>query len=172
MAHRVSKVEGLEAGNPKPVSTRTEQSKDIASWQIVPFLSIVFGLAWSLFALFVLRAEWVEATFGELSGSHPLFILAVYAPAMAALLIVSLNAGVAGIARFLSRLSLWRVSWQWYAFLIVGFPIIFFLGSIVKGNAMTAPLFTENIIHMLPLIGFMMVLGPIEEIGWRGSAQQ
>lgn len=150
--------------------SESAQLKDLDSWLIVPFLLIVFGLAWSLFALFILGTDWVETTFGELSGSHPLFILAVYAPAIAALLIVGSNAGAAGIGRYLSRLLLWRASWQWYAFLVVGFPIIFFLGSIVKGNAMTAPLFTENIISMLPLIGFMMVLGPVEEIGWRGLA--
>ncbi|GEM_PF-1819123 len=76
--------------------SESEQLKDLDSWLIFPFLLIVFGLAWSLFALFILGTDWVEATFGELSGSHPLFILAVYAPAIAALLIVGSNAGAAG----------------------------------------------------------------------------
>jgi hypothetical protein len=61
--------------------SESEQFNDLDSWLIVPYLLIVFGLAWSLFALFILGTGWVEATFGELSGSHPLFILVVYAPA-------------------------------------------------------------------------------------------
>ena len=149
---------------------KSEGHRDVDSWLIFPFVLLVFGLAWSLFAAFIFATDWVVATFGELSGSHPLFILAVYAPAIAALIIVSLTAGSAGIKGFLSRLLIWRASLSWYTFLIIGFPAIFFLGSAVKGNVETAPIFTEAFIDMLPLIGFMMILGPVEEIGWRGLA--
>jgi uncharacterized protein len=137
---------------------------------LFPFLLIVFGLAWSLFALFIFATDWVVETFGELSGRHPLFILAVYAPAIAALLLVGLAAGRRGVARFLSRLFLWRAAAGWYAFLLLGFPAISFAGALLKGNAMTAPMFTESLATLLPLIAFMAVLGPVEEIGWRGFA--
>ena len=78
-------------------------------------------LAYALFALFVFATDWVVRTFGELSGSHPLFILAVYAPAIAALILVGRSAGLAGIGKFLSRLFLWRASPWWYGFLLIGF---------------------------------------------------
>ncbi|MGF1615308.1 MAG: type II CAAX prenyl endopeptidase Rce1 family protein [Gammaproteobacteria bacterium] len=142
----------------------------IASKWLFLFLLIVFGLAWSLFALFIFATDWVVETFGELSGRHPLFILAVYAPAIAALLLIGFTAGRSGVARFLSRLFLWRASPWWYAFLLLGFPVISFAGAVLKGNAMTAPMFTESVAALLPLIGFMAVLGPVEEIGWRGFA--
>ncbi|MEX0943970.1 MAG: CPBP family intramembrane glutamic endopeptidase [Pseudomonadales bacterium] len=137
---------------------------------LFPFLLITFGLAWSLFVLFLLAEDWVVSTFGELSGSHPLFILAVYAPAIAALSLVTWTAGVSGLGRFLSRLLLWRASPWWYAFLLIGFPAISFAGAALKGNAMSAPMFTESLVDLLPLIGFMAILGPMEEIGWRGFA--
>jgi hypothetical protein len=54
----------------------------IASKWLFPFLLIVFGLAWSPFVLFVFATHWVVETFGELSGRNPLFIRAVYAPAI------------------------------------------------------------------------------------------
>lgn len=146
------------------------QADAIASKWLFLFLLIVFGLAWSLFALFIFATDWVVGTFGELSGSHPLFILAVYAPAIAALLLVGFTAGRSGIGRFLSRLLLWRASSWWYSFLLLGFPAISFAGAALKGNAMTAPMFTESVAALLPLIGFMAVLGPVEEIGWRGFA--
>jgi membrane protease YdiL (CAAX protease family) len=142
----------------------------IASKWLFLFLLIVFGLAWSLFALFVFATDWVVAAFGELSGRHPLFMLAVYAPAIAALLLIGFTAGWSGIGRFLSRLFLWRASPWWYAFLLIGFPVISFAGAALKGNAMTAPMFTEPFAALLPLIGFMAILGPVEEIGWRGFA--
>ena len=142
----------------------------IGSGQLLGFILITYGLAWSLFALFIFATDWVVGTFGELSGRHPLFILAVYAPAIAALLLVGLTAGLAGIGRFLSRLFLWRASPWWYGFLLLGFPLIAFAGAALKGNALSAPMFTDSFTTLLPVIGFMLVLGPIEEIGWRGFA--
>jgi membrane protease YdiL (CAAX protease family) len=142
----------------------------IPSGSLIPFLLIVFGLAWSLFALFVFATEWVVATFGPLSGHHPLFVLAVYAPAIAALLLVGLHSGGQGLLRFLSRLLLWRAPLRWYAFLLLAFPAVSFAGAALKGNAASAPLFTEPAAVLLPAIAFMAVLGPVEELGWRGYA--
>jgi hypothetical protein len=51
---------------------------------LVPFLLIVFGLAWGIVALFILLPKQMAEVFGELTGQHPLFYLAVYAPAIAA----------------------------------------------------------------------------------------
>jgi membrane protease YdiL (CAAX protease family) len=134
------------------------------------FFLLAFGLAWSIFVLFVVATDWVVSTFGEISGSHPLFILAVYAPAIAALLLVGLQAGAKGVVRFLSRLLLWRASPWWYAFLVIGFPVVSFVGAAIKGNAGSAPMFTGSVSTLLPMIGFMLILGPVEEIGWRGFA--
>ncbi|PKP83322.1 MAG: CPBP family intramembrane metalloprotease [Alphaproteobacteria bacterium HGW-Alphaproteobacteria-18] len=142
----------------------------IPSVYLVPFLMIVFGLAWGLFAVFIFASDWVVAQFGALSGHHPLFILAVYAPAIAALLLIGITSGFSGLGRFLSRLFLWRASPGWYVFLVLGFPAISFAGALIKGNALSAPMFTEPLTALLPAIGFMLILGPMEEIGWRGFA--
>lgn len=142
----------------------------IGSAQLLPFLLLVFGLSWSIFALFIFATDWVVSRFGELSGRHPLFVLAVYTPAISALLLVGLRVGPAGLGRFLSRLLLWRAPVWWYLFLILGFPLIAFSGAALKGNALSAPLFTEPLGALLPAIGFMLVLGPVEELGWRGFA--
>lgn len=148
----------------------TFEEDQIESGMLLPFFAITFGLAWSIFALFIFANEWVVNTFGELSGRHPLFILAVYAPALTTLLLLGIKTDLSGIARFLARLALWRASPWWYGFLLLGFPAIFFLGAVIKGNALTAPMLTDSVVDLLPLIGFMMVLGPVEELGWRGFA--
>jgi hypothetical protein len=43
-----------------------------------PFFALVFGLTWGLAALLIVFTDQIEATFGELGYTHPLFILAVY----------------------------------------------------------------------------------------------
>ena len=48
----------------------------------IPFLLISFGLAWGVLGLYIFMAKPMEAVFGQLTGSHPLFFLAVYAPAI------------------------------------------------------------------------------------------
>jgi hypothetical protein len=44
---------------------------------IAPFLSIAFGIAWGIFALFILLPQPIVAIFGQISGQHPLFFLAI-----------------------------------------------------------------------------------------------
>jgi membrane protease YdiL (CAAX protease family) len=108
--------------------------------------------------------------FGELTGQHPLFFLAVYAPAIAAFIIVTYNAGIGGLRRYLSRLLLWRCSQAWYAFLIVGIPLLFYGGSAWKGNLFTEPFPFPSFQSLLIALLLAAIKGPIEEFGWRGLA--
>jgi len=143
---------------------------DLPDAALVPFLLITFGIAWGLFALFALFPDWISQSFGPLSGRHPLFILAVYAPAMAAFGLVLANAGPGGLVRFLARLARWRAGPLWWAFLLFGIPLIFIIGSALKGNLATYEFPFRTVGETLMAMGFMLVLGPIEEFGWRGVA--
>lgn len=51
---------------------------------LLPYLAITCGLAWGLIGLLMLFPKQITAVFGELSAKNPLFVLAVYAPAIAA----------------------------------------------------------------------------------------
>ena len=55
---------------------------------LLPFLLIAFGLAWGILALFIFLSDQMTEIFGELTGQHPLFFLAVYAPAIAAFSVI------------------------------------------------------------------------------------
>ncbi len=136
---------------------------------LLPYLLIAFGLAWGILALFTFSTEAITNLFGEISASHPLFILAVYAPAVAAFTVVLIHSGTSGLKRFLSRLLLWRCSLGWYAFLIFGIPAIYLAGALVKGN-LFGPLPFDTFGAALSAMLFMAVLGPVEEFGWRGVA--
>lgn len=137
---------------------------------LVPFLLITFGLAWGIVALFIFLPNRMTELFGELTGQHPLFFLAVYAPAIAAFIIVTYNAGIGGLRRYLSRLLLWRCSQAWYAFLIVGIPLLFYGGSAWKGNLFTEPFPFPSFQSLLIALLLAAIKGPIEEFGWRGLA--
>lgn len=137
---------------------------------LLPFIIITFGLAWGLVGLLIMFPVHVEAIFGKLSAKNPLFILAVYAPAIAAFILVIHHAGLQGLRRFLSRLFKWKVHWGWYAYLVVIIPLLFYIGAAIKGNLFTEPFPFSPWYQVLPALAFMLVLGPIEEFGWRGVA--
>ena len=110
------------------------------------------------------------AVFGQLTGNHPLFFLAVYAPAIAAFTLVARNGGITGLRRFLGRALLWRCSVAWYAFLIIGIPLIFIGGSALRGNLLTEPFPFASFQALLVALTLAAIKGPIEEFGWRGLA--
>lgn len=141
----------------------------VPSIALVPFLLIAFGLAWGILALYILLPGPMTAIFGQLSGHHPLFILAVWSPAIAAFIVITYHAGLAGLRRYLSRMLLWRCPPLWYVFLL-GMPLLFYAGAAVKGNLFTDPFPFTSLPAMLSAIAITLILGPIEEFGWRGLA--
>jgi membrane protease YdiL (CAAX protease family) len=137
---------------------------------IVPFLLMAFGLTWGLLALYILIPERMNMVFEKLTGHHPLFFLAVYAPAIAAIVIVAYHSGRSGLRRYFSRLLLWRCSPAWYVFLMLGIPFLFIGGAAIKGNLLAEPLPFSSFKALLMALILMAIKGPIEELGWRGFA--
>lgn len=137
---------------------------------LMPFFLVTFGLAWGIVALFILLPDRMTVLFGELTGQHPLFFLAVYAPAIAAFVIVTHYGGTLGLQKYLSRLLLWHCSKAWYAFLIFGIPLLFIGGSALKGNLFTEPFPFSSFQSLAYAMLLMAIKGPIEEFGWRGLA--
>jgi uncharacterized protein len=150
-----------------PSATRQRQ---VPFTSLAPFLLITFGLAWGILGFFILLPKPMVAIFGELTGQHPLFFLAVYAPAIAAFIVITYHAGTGGLRRYLSRLLIWRCSLAWYVFLIIGIPLLFFSSSVLKGNLFTKPFPFSSVQSLFVALAFTAVKGPIEEFGWRGLA--
>lgn len=130
------------------------------------FIALTFGIAWGVFLLFALFPDEVEALFGPPSGTHPLFALAVWAPAIAALVLVGRQGGRAGLRRFLGRFLLWRMPAGWWAVLLVGAPALFWAGAALKGGPLLP--WNEGLGALLAALAFTAILGPVEELGWRG----
>jgi len=137
---------------------------------LTPFLLITFGLAWGILGMFIILPETMGRVFGQLTGNHPLFFVAVYAPAIAAFILVARIGGISGLQRFLGRALLWRCSAAWYAFLIIGIPLIFLGGSALRGTLFTEPFPFSSIQALLAGLAIAAIKGPVEEFGWRGFA--
>ncbi len=137
---------------------------------LIPFLLISFGLAWGILGLYIFLQERMVAVFGQLTGNHPLFFLAVYAPAIAAFTLVASSGGLAGLRNFLGRALLWRCSAAWYAFLFIGIPLIFIGGSAIRGNLFSEPFPFASYQALFVGLFVAIIKGPMEEFGWRGLA--
>ena len=73
------------------------------------FFALAFALTWGLAALLILLADQLEAAFGPLGYTNPLFIPAVYSPGLAGLFLVWRHFGLEGLGSFLRRLTMWRM---------------------------------------------------------------
>ena len=137
---------------------------------LLPYLLIAFALAWGILGLYIAFWEGMSALFGPLSGNHPLFFLAVYSPAIAAVIVVFRAGGCRGLRLFFTRALIWRCSLVWYAFLLLGVPLIFSLGSALRGNLWSEFFPFPSFAAGLLAIVLAAIKGPVEEFGWRGLA--
>ena len=132
------------------------------------FLAMTFLITWGIVGFYVLAPGLSSRWFGEISGAHPLFFLATWAPAIAAFVLILSHAGASGLGRFLSRLLLWPAPSGWVVFVLIGLPLVFVAGSLAKGGPVLAPLPPEGAGPVVAVMVMMLFLGPIEELGWRG----
>jgi len=133
------------------------------------FLLISFGLTWGLAILLFVAYDVITAIFGEVSMSNPLFILAVYAPLIASLIVVLARYGFRNLGAFLRRVTFVRTSGWWWAFILFAIPAAMYLGAFVKGTAAT-PFHFAPWYMVFPALLQTLLLGPMEEFGWCGIA--
>jgi membrane protease YdiL (CAAX protease family) len=138
---------------------------------IFHYLLLTFLITWSIIGFYVFDPAGATARFGEISGSHPLFFIATWAPAVSASILVLSHGGIAGLGRFAARLFLWRASKAWAAFVFVGLPLVFIAGSLIRGGPLLAPLPRDGVGAAVAVLFMMLMLGPVEEFGWRGFLQ-
>lgn len=137
---------------------------------LVLFLVLAFAISWSVAGAMLLFRGQVEALAGPIDGHNPVFILAVWGPAIAAFIVVTLRHGLEGLGGFLRRLTLWRMHWGWWAFLVLAIPASRCAGVLLGGEPM--PPFPFSPWHdVFPALLMTLIIGPVEEFGWRGFAQ-
>ena len=128
----------------------------IARHPLIAFFVIAYAVAWGFL-------PW--ASFGA------------FGPLVAALVVIPLSRGRAGLKEWGSRLIRWRVRWIWYA-LALGVPLAIHLitaGLTMATGASVARATGSSVLAVLATFALRLVNptdGPLgEEPGWRGFAQ-
>lgn len=134
-----------------------------------PFLIMAFGLTWGLAALLFVAYDQIVTLFGEVTMSNPLFILAVYAPLIASIIMVWKTFGFKSLGRFFRRAALVRISIWWWLFIILIIPATMYAGAAIKGTFNTPFPFSPWYL-VFPALLQALFLGPMEEFGWSGIA--
>lgn len=132
------------------------------------FMGVTFALGWGIGAALFLFTDQIEAIFGEVSGTNPVFILLVWSPAIAGLGLVWRHHGREGVISFLRRLTYWRTPVPWWVFLLLGIPAVKYLGAAFHGTAGEFPF--SPWYGVVGAMAMALLIGPIEELGWRGVA--
>jgi len=99
---------------------------------LAAFFALTFGLTWGLGACFALFPSQLEALFGKPSLGNPLFILAVYAPGISAMIMSATIGGGAGCRRLLSKFLIRRVGLRWYITILVGIPALSAFATLIS----------------------------------------
>jgi len=151
------------------MKSRKSNSDKLTFGSIKLFLTITFGLTWGIALLMILFPDQIISIFGEIGLSNPLYILAVYGPAFAAIFLVLRHYGLSGLISYLRRLTLFRMHYGWWLFIVLLIPAHFYIGAVITGTFFD-PFPYEPWYSVLPVLMLMLFLGPVEEFGWRGLA--
>ena len=151
------------------MTTQAKKQTGMTTKTLTPFLVLTFTLTWGIAVLLILFNDQVVAIFGEITSSNPLYILAVYAPGIAGILLVWQKYGLKGLGSFFRRLTLWRAPAPWWWFLLLGIPVIAYLSAALNGT-ISDPFPFSPWTQVFPALALAFFLGTLEEFGWRGIA--
>lgn len=140
------------------------------------FFTLALAISWSV---------WVPMAVQKLSGKEapagsPLNALAVWAPALAAVIALAVSREKGGIDRLFAQLKRWRTGVNWYLFALLYPAAIWFAAlGIDRLMGRSYPVTYFALAHLFkPEQAYMMVVALVfvlpntlgEELGWRGFA--
>ena len=133
---------------------------------IVTFFVLAYAFSW---------LPWVLGTLIPDSRPFVLYPFFSSGPLLAALIVIPITQGRAGLRAWAASLLKWRVGWHWYV-VAIGIPLIVGLGAATLNAGFGAPfqLAQLSLWSMLPVFAIRLFNpgdGPLgEEPGWRGYA--
>jgi membrane protease YdiL (CAAX protease family) len=120
---------------------------------IVAFVVLSFG------------AFWLATPLAATSPALPLLVASI-APGLAALIVVAVVRGRAGVRALLGTLGRWRVGPWWYL-AAIGIPFLAGIAVLIASAALGATP-TIELATVLPLAPVIVLFAAGEELGWRG----
>lgn len=139
-----------------------------------PIAAVAVWLA-VLAALTIGGAVWVAASGASYQDFSVAILVIGYAPALAALVAVSVQRGIGGLRTLLGQFSRWRVKPGWYAVAVLA-PLVFVLAAtagvaLLSGSPPRAWIVAPSADQLPALLGPIIAGSLGEELGWRGFAQ-
>jgi uncharacterized protein len=147
----------------------------ISRHRLLAFSLLAYGISWSL-----LIGGFLGSRAGILNPDGNVGSLlnqvAAAGPLIAAVTVLALTRGRAGLAALGRSVIRWRVNPVWYAFVFLGIPLLMlaalatlYSGDLLRALAERWPLFFTQ--FPLGVLAIAVVTGLAEEPGWRGYAQ-
>lgn len=135
---------------------------------LVKFFSLTFIVSWG----FWIAAAAIPKSSGLASIGSFLYLLGVFAPALAAIALTALTDGRAGTLDLLCRTIKWSVGARWYVFAIGYMAAIkIFAALLLRITTGAWPAFGQEPLYLMAIaIPFSTPVQAGEEIGWRGYA--
>ena len=138
------------------------------------FLAASFTLTWSAWGALVWLTHAGFLVYGQVAFMV-LFIIGGLGPTIAAYVSVLATPVQAPLAEYNRRLLRWRVAGGWYA-VALGLPAGLAIAAVAIGTLLRPELSGAISLRpwymFVPLFGMMIVGGGLEELGWRGVAQE
>lgn len=133
------------------------------------FFILTFSITWGLAAIYFALNAVFKNIFGELSVVHPIFILAVWGPNIAALIVVAKTGGRPAIVRLLRKFIPVRANLLWYILAIFLFPLTGIIFNQISGDPLILLELPAG--EVVTMVFAILISGPLgEELGWRGYA--
>lgn len=144
---------------------------------LAAFFTLATATSWIAWLPYILSPHgfgvW-DLRFPELLGSAQLAGVlpgAYLGPVAAAFLVTAVTEGQGGLRRWAARLWRWRISWYWYAGVLLGVPVVLIAsGAAFSGGSVSAPSMLALLIYVPSLVIQMLTTGLAEEPGWRDFA--
>ncbi|HEY3683063.1 MAG TPA: CPBP family intramembrane glutamic endopeptidase [Streptosporangiaceae bacterium] len=157
---------------------RTGLAGLIARRPMSAFFTLAFGLSWIAWMPYVLGMNGLglepEIRFPAVLGTTQLLGVlpgAYLGPITAAFIVTAVVDGRPGLRRWAGRLVRWRVSWRWYAAILLGVPLVLGVTTIpFSGGQIQMPSLAVLVAFVPGLVLQMVTTGLAEEPGWRDFA--
>ncbi len=151
----------------------------IKSHPLLSYFALVFAISWGGILIVVGRPGGIlDTTVGQKQTEMllPFAMLAmIVGPSVAGILLTGLLYGRAGLRDLLARMTRWRVGARWYAVALLTAPLS--LTASLLALSLTSSEFLPGILAtsdkasvLLFGIGWELIVGIFEELGWTGFA--
>ena len=128
----------------------------------------------SFFVLAYMLSWWLWPLYAAGIAPFPFFPTGIL---LAALIVIALSQGRAGLRELGSRMVRWRVNWHWYA-AALGIPLAVAVAATVLNIVLGAPAPSQaklSSLFIFPVVLLVRLINPVngplaEEPGWRGYA--